>query len=565
VPVALASDMRILETSAYHSMRVALAQLNPVVGDVPGNVGRVQQLFHRACQIKPDLVVFPELVLTGYPPRDLLVRSWFIDRVESGLADVARISEQAPEIGIIVGAPVRSSRSPGKGLLNAAVLVAGGREQSRQAKSLLPTYDVFDETRYFDAADNVRPVRFRGEMLGMTICEDAWNSPEMWERTLYDRDPIAELASAGATVLINISASPFTVGKEAVRKRLVSGHASRHGLPFVFVNQVGGNDDLVFDGRSMAFDRRGMPQMVLKSFEEELTVVETETVGAESNYAEIDAVGSIHDALVLGVRDYVRKCGFRKVVLGLSGGIDSAVVCCLAVAALGPENVLGITMPSEYSSRGSVEDSRQLATNLDIDLREIGISEAYHAYLSLLERDFAGRKPDTTEENLQARVRGNILMAISNKLGHLVLGTGNKSEIAVGYCTLYGDMACGLCVIADVPKTTVYALANYINRRGDVIPHSIIRKPPSAELRPDQTDQDTLPPYEELDAIIEAYVDQGRSADEIVATGHSRDTVDWVIRAVTRNEYKRRQAAPGLKVTSRAFGTGWRMPMAARY
>ncbi len=546
-------------------MRIILAQLNPVVGDVPGNLRRVQQALERARELKPDLVVFSELVLTGYPPRDLLAHGWFIDRAEAGLAEVGQISARYPEAGIIVGAPVRSPRSMGKGLLNAAILLEGGRERSRQAKSLLPTYDVFDETRYFDPGDKVQPVKFKGEVLGLSVCEDAWNSPEMWERKLYDRDPVAELASAGATVLINISASPFAVGKDVVRKRLVAGHALRHGLPFVFVNQVGGNDDLVFDGRSMAFDRQGRPLLALRPFQEDLAVVETGGQGADSNYIAVDAVESIHDALVLGVRDYVRKCGFEKAVLGLSGGIDSAVVCCLATSALGPKNVLGITMPSEYSSRGSVEDSRCLAENLGVEFREVGIAEVCQTYLSVLAREFVGRKPDTTEENLQARVRGNILMAISNKFGHLVLATGNKSELAVGYCTLYGDMSGGLCVLADVPKTTVYALADFINRRREVIPEAIIRKPPSAELRPEQTDQDTLPPYDVLDAVIAGYIDDGLSADQIVASGIDRKTVEWVIQAVNRNEYKRRQAAPGLKVTSRAFGTGWRMPIAARY
>lgn len=546
-------------------MRIVLAQLNPVVGDVPGNVRRVQQALDQARELKPDVIVFSELFLAGYPPRDLLVRDWFIDRVEAGLAEVARISAQFPEVGIIVGAPVRSPCSPGKGLLNAAMLFVEGREQFRQAKSLLPTYDVFDETRYFDPAGPVRVAKFGGEALGISVCEDAWNSPEMWGRTRYDRDPVAELASAGATLFINISASPFVVGKEAIRKRLVAGHALRHQIPFVFVNQVGGNDELVFDGRSMAFDRQGRPQLVMESFREGLAVVETGDAGIEGNYHEQEPVESIHDALVLGIRDYVHKCGFEKAVLGLSGGVDSALTCCLAVAALGPENVLGITMPSEYSSAGSVEDSRRLTENLGIELHQVGIADVHRAYLELLRGEFAGRPPDATEENIQARIRGNILMAVSNKFGHLVLATGNKSELAVGYCTLYGDMSGGLCVLADVPKTMVYALAKYINREGEVIPRATIEKAPSAELRPNQTDQDTLPPYDVLDAIIGDYVDEGRSADEIVAAGHDRKTVEWVIRAVNRNEYKRRQAAPGLKVTSRAFGMGWRMPIAARY
>ena len=546
-------------------MRIVLAQLNPVVGDVGGNVGRVQQALEDARELKPDLLVFPELAVTGYPPRDLLARKWFVDRVEAGLADIARTSARFPDTGIIIGAPVRTPGGRGKGLHNAGLLFAGGRELSRQAKSLLPTYDVFDESRYFDPAKEIQLAKFRGERIGVSICEDAWNSSEMWERVRYDRDPIAELASAGATLMVNISASQFGVGKEAIRRRLIADHACRHRVPFVFVNQVGGNDELVFDGRSMAIDGQGRPQLVMASFQEGLGVVETGDDGIDANYQETDPIGSIHDALVLGVRDYVRKCGFRKAVLGLSGGIDSAVVCCLAAAALGPENVLGITMPSEYSSRGSIEDSRRLAENLGVEFRAVGIGDVYHAYLELLKSEFADRKPDTAEENIQARVRGNILMAISNKLGHLVLATGNKSELAVGYCTLYGDMSGGLCVLADVPKTTVYSLAEHINRGREVIPLATIRKPPSAELRPDQTDQDTLPPYDVLDAVIAGYLDEGLSADQIVASGLERKTVEWVIRAVNRNEYKRRQAAPGLKVTSRAFGTGWRMPIAARY
>jgi len=540
-------------------VKVALAQLNPVVGDVPGNVGLLRRTLEQVRGLGPDLVVFPELFLTGYPPRGLLARRWFMERVELGLAEVARVSAQHPNLGILLGAPVRSLKPQGRGLFNAAVMFAQGKELFRQAKFLLPRYDDFDEARYFDPAEQVQTTVFRGESLGISVCEGAF------QQLATNNCPIAELASLGATLLINLSASPFSAGKEAIRQQLMAGHALRHRVPFVFVNQVGGNDELVFDGRSMAFDRLGRPQMVMPAFQDGLAVVETDDDGDEANYRELDLAESVHDALVLGVRDYVRKCGFEKVVLGLSGGMDSAVVCCLASAALGPENVLGITMPSACSSLGSVEDSRQLARNLGIEFREVGITKLYEAYLAVLEREFAGLAPDVTEENLQARVRGNVLMAFSNKLGHLVLATGNKSELAVGYCTLYGDMAGGLCVLADVPKTMVYELARYVNRQRELIPHAVFTKPPSAELRPGQVDQDTLPPYEVLDAIIAGYVDQGKSAEEMVAEGQDPGTVDWVVRAVRNNEYKHRQAAPGLKVTSRASGTGRRMPIAARY
>jgi NAD+ synthase (glutamine-hydrolysing) len=545
-------------------MKVLLCQLNPVVGDVEGNLGLLRQAFEGAAG-RPDLVVFPELFLTGYPPRDLLEYPSFIDKVERALAEAATITARFPQTGLLVGAPVRTGKKTGRGLYNAAILFCNGREVFRQAKSLLPNYDVFDEIRYFDPAPQVSTVDFRGERLGISVCEDAWNAPEMWGRHLYDFDPMAEAARQGATLLVNVSASPFTVGKDEARRQLVSGHARRHGLPFIFVNQVGANDELVFDGRSLAFDRQGEPLAVLGQFTGEQRMVDTATAGDPARYQPAERIASVHGGLVLGIHDYIGKCGFKQVVLGLSGGIDSAVTCALAVAALGPENVMGVTMPSEFSSRGSVDDSVALARNLGVELRQVSIGEVYHSYLSLLEPEFKGMKPDITEENIQARVRGNVLMAFSSKQGRMVLTTGNKSELAVGYCTLYGDMSGGLCVLADVPKTMVYELAHYINREREIIPTATIAKPPSAELRPNQTDQDTLPPYDVLDSIVDRYVEDAQSADVIVQAGFDRKMVEWVIRAVNRTEYKRRQAAPGIKVTSKAFGMGRRMPVAGRY
>ena len=545
-------------------MKTLLCQLNPVVGDIEGNLALVRRAFEDAGG-KPDLAVFPELFLTGYPPRDLLEYPSFIDRVEEALAGAAAITARFPGTGLLVGAPVRTGKKTGHGLYNAAILFCDGREVFRQAKSLLPNYDVFDEIRYFDPAPQVGTVDFKGDRLGISVCEDAWNAPEMWGRHLYDFDPIAEAARRKATLLVNISASPFTVGKDEARRELVSGHARRHRLPFIFVNQIGANDELVFDGSSLAFDKRGEPLAALGSFVEEERLVDTASIGSPANYQAVERIASVHGALVLGIRDYIGKCGFRQVVLGLSGGIDSAVTCALAVAALGPQNVMGVTMPSEFSSLGSVNDSVALARNLGIELRQVPISDVYHAYLGLLEPEFGGLEPDITEENIQARVRGNVLMAFSNKLGRMVLTTGNKSELAVGYCTLYGDMSGGLCVLADVPKTMVYQLACYINREKEFIPQTTIAKPASAELRPNQTDQDTLPSYDILDAIVDRYVEDAQSTEDIVRAGFDRRTVEWVIRAVNRTEFKRRQAAPGIKVTSKAFGMGRRMPVAGRY
>jgi NAD+ synthase (glutamine-hydrolysing) len=546
-------------------MRIALAQLNPTIGDFAGNLEKLEATLDSLRGDPPDLAVFPEMFLTGYPPRDLLERDWFIDGAGAALDRLNAVSRARPNVGILVGTVLRSGKTPGKGLHNAAVLVKDGKTLATVHKILLPTYDVFDEARYFDPGDVARAIPFGDEKLGVSICEDAWNDPTLWHRPVYRRDPIDELAKSGATVLVNISASPFYAGKDTIRYRLFEGHARRHGIPFVLVNQVGGNDELVFDGRSMSVAADGGLTAYLSAFEESVRVVDPRSAGPRSEFVPDDPVRTIHDALVLGLSDYVRKCGFDRVVLGLSGGIDSAVVCAIAAKAIGPERVFGISMPSPYSSPGSIEDSRRLAENLGVRFAVIPISDIYQSYLEEMEPYLEGESIGVTEENIQARVRGNVLMAISNEHGHLLLSTGNKSEVAVGYCTLYGDMSGGLSVLSDVPKTVVYRLADYINQEGNVIPREIIDKPPSAELRPDQRDRDTLPAYDVLDRVLDLYVDQGRSIDEIVAEGLDREVVTWIVRAVNRNEYKRRQGSPGLKVTSKAFGIGRRMPIAARY
>jgi len=546
-------------------MKVAMAQMNPTVGDVTGNLALVEKALRQCAPQKPDLVVFPELFLVGYPPRDLLERADFVQHCQEAVQRLQEISGAYQETGILVGTVTPTRRAAGNGLYNSALLIHQGSVLFRQHKSLLPTYDVFDESRYFDPAPEVETMPFRGQVLGISICEDAWNDPEFWPRRGYPVDPIEILARRKATVLINISASPFSVGKEQVRFRLIRSHARKHEMPFILVNQVGANDELIFDGRSLFIDARGEAVEVFPPFREHLAVIGTSAAGDPRQYVPQDDVESIHQALVLGIRDYARKCGFTKAALGLSGGIDSSLVCCLAAEALGPENVLGVAMPSRYSSQASLDDARHLAEELSVNFRVIPIDDLFTGYLETLKEDFHDTQPDVTEENIQARIRGNILMALSNKLGNLVLSPGNKSEMAVGYCTLYGDMSGGLSVLSDVPKTMVYQLARHINRDGNVIPEEILKKDPTAELKPDQKDRDTLPPYDVLDAILRLYVDEGRPVKDIVAQGFDPETVSWVIQAVNRNEYKRRQAAPGLKVTSKAFGMGRRMPIAAKY
>ena len=546
-------------------MRIALVQLNTVVGDVDGNVVRVLDAMGRARREHADLVVCHELCVSGYPPRDLVERTAFIAQCQAGLERIRAATEREAGPGIIVGLPMPSRSSTGKGVTNSAVMIAAGRVIHRHDKLLLPTYDVFDEARYFEPAETCEPFEFAGEKIGLSICEDAWNDPQLFRRRPYAVDPIEMLAARGARLMINISASPFSLGKEAFRAELMASHARRHHTPFVFVNLVGGNDELVFDGRSLYIDGRGDVAAVLPAFEEGLTIVDTSAPTHPAPYRAEEEMESMRRALVLGARDYFAKCGFGRAVVGLSGGIDSAVTMCLAVDALGPGNVLGVAMPSPFSSPESLDDARTLTTNLGVELMTIAIADVMAAYDSALSRAFLGRARDVTEENLQARIRGNLLMAISNKFGHLVLSTGNKSELAVGYCTLYGDMSGGLALISDVPKTSVYKIAALYNREREVIPRSSIEKAPSAELRANQKDTDTLPPYDILDPILDLYLEDGLCADEIVARGFDRATVEWIVHAVRVNEYKRRQAAPGIRVTSKAFGVGRRFPVAARY
>ncbi|MDI6799079.1 MAG: NAD+ synthase [Actinomycetota bacterium] len=547
-------------------MKVTLAQLNPVVGDIEGNLAKLKEATKVAVADGSSLLILPELFLTGYPPKDLLEKDWFIKRCEKGIEEVLKLSCQNPGLGTILGVPIRTGSGAGRGLYNAALLFKGGRIVFSQAKSLLPAYDVFDEARYFDSAKEVSTHDLDGKRLAITICEDGWSNPDSSKRRPYNEDPIGFQASElKAELLINISASPFEVGKEAERFSIFQSHSKAHHLPLVFVNQIGGNDELIFDGASFALDTRGNPIEILPSFTEAVKTIDLIESGDMNRRSPLSRMEEVHRAIILGVSDYFRKTGFTGAVIGLSGGIDSAVTCALAAQALGAKNVMGVSMPGPFSSKGSLRDAKGLAKNLSIEYRVIPIDSINSAYLESLKPEFEGLAPNEAEENIQARIRGNILMALSNKFGHLVLATGNKSEMAVGYSTLYGDMSGGLAVIADLPKTAVYELAAYLNREAEIIPPSTIEKVPSAELRADQRDQDTLPPYEILDAILELYVDEGLSISQIVEKGFDFTTVGWVARAVNLAEHKRRQAPPGLKLTSKSFGSGRRMPIAAKY
>lgn len=543
-------------------MKIALAQFNPTVGDFAGNAACILSLAEKAKQRGADLAVFTELCLCGYPPQDLLERPTFLDRnIDELKALAAKISMPS-----LVGYAGRVRNGTGKSVANKAALLCGGRVVFEQSKMLLPTYDVFDESRYFQPAEKQVVYSFQDEKLGITICEDVWNDPNFWPTRLYERDPVVELMKQGTSVLLNISASPYTIDKRNLRIEMLRAIAMEQRRPIVYVNQIGGDDNLIFDGASMAITADGRVAAQALAFQEDLVLFDTVTGQGDIHEQPPSEIAYAYQALVMGTADYVRKCGFKKVLVGLSGGIDSAVVASIAIDALGAENVLGVSMPGPFSSEGSKRDAAVLAKNLGIQVITLPITNVFEEYKRTLEPAFAGRPADVTEENIQARIRGNYLMALSNKFGSMVLSTGNKSELAVGYCTLYGDMAGGLAVISDVPKLMVYELARWINRGRELIPVSTIEKAPSAELRPDQKDEDSLPPYDVLDRILKAYIEDLRSPQEIADHyGFDLKLVRDIALLVDRTEYKRKQAAPGLKITSRAFGFGRPFPIAQKF
>ncbi len=543
-------------------MKIALAQLDPTVGDFAGNAARIIDMAQASRQRGADMVVFSELCLCGYLPQDLLERPSFRER---NLRELACLAEKLP-LPAIVGYVGQPSESTGKSATNAAAVVVDGRVVFEQQKMLLPTYDVFDESRYFQPARAQNVFPFGGQQLGITICEDIWNDKNFWVNRLYERDPVSELVGQGTTLLVNLSASPYVIDKRNLRLEMLRSIARTHRRPILYVNQVGGNDSLVFDGSSLAVLPDGRVAAQAAVFEQDLVMFDTATGMGDIHSQPADELEVAYRALVCGTRDYVRKCGYRRVVVGLSGGIDSATVAAIAAAAVGPENVLGVSMPGPYSSEGSRTDATQLAKNLGIDFLVMSITDIFASYRATLSPAFAGKAEDVTEENLQARIRGNILMALSNKHGALVLSTGNKSEMAVGYCTLYGDMAGGLAVISDVPKTMVYAIAEVINRQHEIIPRATIEKAPSAELRPNQKDSDSLPPYDLLDRILKAYIEELQTPEQIAGhCGYELELVRSIARKVDRNEYKRKQAPLGLKITSRAFGFGRPFPIAQKF
>jgi NAD+ synthase (glutamine-hydrolysing) len=541
---------------------LALGQINTTVGDFSGNVEKMVEFSNRARSAGADLILFPELSICGYPPRDLVERPEFLARSQKALCEVAAATKG---IAVIAGFPSPAEAETGKSVMNSAALLRDGKIVFVQSKRLLPTYDVFDESRNFAPAKRQEVFQFDNSKVALTICEDAWNDKNFWDRQLYGVDPVSELLGAGGQVLLNISASPFHINKREFRYEMLAAIATHYGVPVAMVNQVGGNDSLVFDGSSFVVGPDGLVLAQAKSFEEDLVLFDTATLKGDVHERVVGAEGSAYAALVLGTRDYVHKCGFSKAIVGLSGGIDSALTAAIAAEALGKENIVGVGMPSQFSSQGSVDDARELASNLGIRFELIPIAEIFDQYKRSLSGVFAGLPEDVTEENIQARIRGNLLMALSNKFGALVLSTGNKSELGVGYCTLYGDMAGGLAVISDVPKTMVYKISSYVNSLRPVIPKSTMTKAPSAELRPDQFDSDSLPPYEVLDRILEDYIEDQKSADQI-ADERKFDIVlvRRVIKMIERAEYKRQQAAPGIKITEKAFGVGRRFPIAAR-
>lgn len=543
-------------------MKIALAQLNPTVGDIKNNCEKIIKYINEAKNVKADLIVFPELTIIGYPPKDLLYNPDFLESAKSALHEL--ILPYTDGIGVIIGTVTQDDEKDYI-LHNSALLLYDNKIIGKSDKTLLPNYDVFDEHRYFEPARERKCFDFKGVRLAINICEDIWNDKDFWERPKYDIDVVEEQFKLNPDIFINISASPYNLGKHELRVKMVKQISKKYHRPLIYVNQVGGNDELIFDGSSFVINSNGDRIVQLRSFDEDLTIINTENLtNMKALPNVVENISWVHDALILGLKDYFKKTGFNKALVGLSGGIDSAVTCALAVEALGRENVLGVSMPSRYSSEESKDDARTLAENLGIEYRVIPIEDVFKSYISIFNEDGIA-KGDLAEENIQARIRGNYLMFISNREGYMVLTTGNKSEIAVGYCTLYGDMSGGLAVISDVPKTMVYELAKYINRNGEIIPKSTLTKAPSAELRPGQKDTDSLPAYEVLDKILKAYIEDNKSLNEIVKDGYDENLVKEIIRKINSAEYKRKQAAPGLKVTTKAFGVGRRMPIAQRF
>ncbi len=543
-------------------MKISLVQINPTIGAMESNSRKIIEAVKQAGELGANLAITSEMAITGYPPRDLLDRPDFASDCEAALRGM--ISE-VKGIAVLCGHIERVDIRRGKHLANAATLFRDGEVLGRSQKMLLPTYDVFDELRYFSPGERPALCELDGVKIGVTICEDVWSEPGYDNVGSYDRNPVEELVKEGAEMIVNLSASPYHLGQRALRESLGQAIARKHGVPFFLVNQVGGNDDLLFDGHSFAMAKDGAVVARAKGFEEDMVTVDTQSWTGDIREVERSREGKVYRALSMGIRDYLGKCRFTKAVIGLSGGVDSSVVAVLAVNALGPENVTGVSMPSQYTARMSEDDAATLARNLGIEFHTVPIKGLFEMYKKTLKPLFEGREEDVTEENLQARIRGDILMAVSNKFGGMVLSTGNKSETAVGYCTLYGDMAGGLAAISDLPKISVYNLARWINREREIIPSNVLTRPPSAELRPDQTDQDSLPDYDTLDEILEAYVENQESPETIIARGFDKDITMKVTRLVDRNEYKRQQAAPGLKITGKAFGSGRRIPIAQKY
>jgi len=543
-------------------VKIALAQINPTVGDFQANADKILSFIDKSKQQHADLVIFPELSLVGYPPLDLLEKDHF---VQDNIKCLNQLVKKIKGISALIGYVDKNTKKHGKPYHNAAAFISDGNIVSKHFKTLLPSYDVFDETRHFEPASKLKKTSLKKHKFAISICEDIWNDKDFWQRRMYAKDPLASLFKHNSTCLINISASPFALDKQQTRVKMLSAIAKKYKVPTIYVNQVGSNDELIFDGSSFVMNKNGEIIAQCRDFEEDLLIVDMEKMSGIKHPTSKSNIEAIHHALVLGVKDYAAKCGFKKALIGLSGGIDSAVTAALAVDALGSENVICVMMPSRYNAKESLTDAEALAKNLEIRTETLSIEPMFKAFLETLNPFFKGQNSDLAEQNLQARIRGNLLMALSNLWHALVLSTGNKSEVATGYCTLYGDMTGGLAVLSDVPKTIVYKLAHHLNHKKIVIPENIITKAPSAELKPNQTDQDTLPAYEKLDRIIAAYIEEQKSTADMMNMGFSKKMLGDIIQRIDRNEYKRRQAPPGLRITHKAFGIGRRFPIVQRY